>query len=528
MLHLITLGVSVVASFQVKNLRSVEDSGVVQLRKITVLVGKNSSGKSTILRTLPLLRQSVEQRTKGPILWYGRLVDFGDFKNAVRGGDVARGIILCFETMLSPKRRTTVRTISPDGEWQIPSRQGLRVRVELTLGRSPDDRVGHVRRLKADIGGDEIVLDFDRSGQVATLAVMGQDVHLVGSDQWWVTAGNIVPSLVLLEQNSYQVDENEYESFHEPALRPFGSLIDRKLALISHGNTSLERLSSVGSKLLFGSEADFFKQLVVVPGVTSSLQHRLEQIGPRAPEVKDLRRAVMLRHLTGILRAIDAEVTKFARSVRYIEPVRANAERYYREQDLAVDDIDSRGANTAVFLSSLDFRSLAALQDWMVENFGFKVEVESATGHIQIKISEGSSPARNIADLGFGYSQLLPIILQLWRSSRPVHGESPPTLAIEQPELHLHPHFQALLADVVVATAISRKGSIFIETHSDHFVNRLGALVAEGRVRPEDIQVLVVTDDGFGDSVALKVNFDSEGTLSDNWPVGFFTPSPRA
>lgn len=70
-------------SIQLKNLRSLKDTGFIQLKPITVLVGKNSVGKSTFLRSFPLIRQSCERQKRAPILWYGKLVDFGDFKTAL-------------------------------------------------------------------------------------------------------------------------------------------------------------------------------------------------------------------------------------------------------------------------------------------------------------------------------------------------------------------------------------------------------------------------------------------------------------
>lgn len=72
-------------SIRLRNLRSFADtdnSPYIDLKPITVLIGKNSSGKSTFLRSLPLLRQSVEAHTTGPILWYSSYVDFGAFSEA--------------------------------------------------------------------------------------------------------------------------------------------------------------------------------------------------------------------------------------------------------------------------------------------------------------------------------------------------------------------------------------------------------------------------------------------------------------
>ncbi|MBK7918403.1 MAG: AAA family ATPase [Chloroflexi bacterium] len=67
----------------IQNLRCLEDTGKIELKPITVLLGQNSSGKSTFLRFFPLLRQSAESTTKGPILWYGGLTDFGSFSAAL-------------------------------------------------------------------------------------------------------------------------------------------------------------------------------------------------------------------------------------------------------------------------------------------------------------------------------------------------------------------------------------------------------------------------------------------------------------
>ncbi|MDC5054819.1 hypothetical protein OHW35_00005, partial [Acinetobacter baumannii] len=53
------------------------------MKPITLLVGKNSVGKSTFARTFPLIRQSCAEEKRAPILWYGKLVDFGDFKTVV-------------------------------------------------------------------------------------------------------------------------------------------------------------------------------------------------------------------------------------------------------------------------------------------------------------------------------------------------------------------------------------------------------------------------------------------------------------
>ena len=78
---------------RIKNIRSLNDTGSVPLAPITLLVGENSSGKSTFLRTFPLIKQSISKKTDGPILWAGDVddyVDFGSFKETVTAGSNAK------------------------------------------------------------------------------------------------------------------------------------------------------------------------------------------------------------------------------------------------------------------------------------------------------------------------------------------------------------------------------------------------------------------------------------------------------
>ncbi|WP_082611087.1 DUF3696 domain-containing protein [Lysobacter sp. Root916] len=520
----------VITSFRIKNLRAIEDSGVIQLRKINVLVGRNSSGKSTILRLLPLLRQSVEQPTKGPLLWYGRLVDFGDFKNAARDGDTERGVSLEFDLRIYTRRGFSPKYQVANRLASLALRSQLSVKASLVLGRSADDKVGQVRSVHVACDQDEMVIEYGSNDKVKLVSIMGESVQLSSDRAWGVDRGEIIPLMAVLQQEEYEDDEGNIEYSWEESDSPFVDEIVEALASIAHGNTSVEKLTTLAGRLSYNKSSVFFKTLVEASSSIPSLRSRLEILGAESVEVSALRRAVMINSALSIVKAVDEEISQFARSIRYLEPIRATAERYYREQDLAVDEIDSRGTNIAMFLSSLPDTVMKNLQLWTKENFGFAVSVETGTGHVQIKISDGDHVPRNMADLGFGYSQLLPIILQLWRVkfSTPARGA---VVAMEQPELHLHPQYQAMLADVIAAISSNRntfaRGRVLIETHSDHFVNRLGSLVSQGKIDPDDIQVIVVSEDGNGSSTAESVGFDKDGVLTANWPVGFFTPDDR-
>jgi len=71
---------------RLKNYRCFDDTGEIELKPITFLVGANSSGKSSFLKFFPLLKQSIGVKRNGVFLWLSKDVDFKDFKNTVKDG----------------------------------------------------------------------------------------------------------------------------------------------------------------------------------------------------------------------------------------------------------------------------------------------------------------------------------------------------------------------------------------------------------------------------------------------------------
>jgi hypothetical protein len=405
----------------------------------------------------------------------------------------------------------------------LPSRTGLRALIKISLGRSDSDSVGYIKNIVLKLGADEISLAYNDKGGVGRLTVMGEGVQPKDDQQWVVGQGKLIPNLDLFERTYYETDDQgNGDWFWEHVSRPFFEDVIKALADLAHGNTKPDRLSAIASRLQYGEAAHFYEHIKSISADLPALAHKINQCGANSYEVWCLRRAVLISKLPGILKTVDDELESFSQSVRYVEPLRATAERYYRRQDLAVNEIDSRGANTAMFLNSLSEVQLSNLRDWMSKSLGFSVSMDVSAGHVELKINDGQGSYRNIADLGFGYSQMLPIILQVWRSGQGGQGITSEVVAIEQPELHLHPHYQSLLADLICTSAIKGRSRVFIETHSDHFINRLGYLVAEGKLDPRNVQIIVVSDHS-GESTVRTCDFDSDGLLGDNWPAGFFS-----
>ena len=147
-----------------------------------------------------------------------------------------------------------------------------------------------------------------------------------------------------------------------------------------------------------------------------------------------------------------------------------------------------------------------------------------------ILVDKRSGTAVSHRDVGIGVSQVLPVLVSAYASSGKL-------IAIEQPEIHLHPALQAELGDVFLESALGAGGNtLVIESHSEHLLLRIMRRMRETsagdlpdgipEVRPEDVMVLFVEPDG-EQSLIREMPLNERGELVKAWPGGFFEESLR-
>jgi AAA ATPase domain/Protein of unknown function (DUF3696) len=141
----------------------------------------------------------------------------------------------------------------------------------------------------------------------------------------------------------------------------------------------------------------------------------------------------------------------------------------------------------------------------------------------ELKLIDRNDTPVTHRDVGIGISQMLPVLVHAVASENKL-------IAIEQPEIHLHPAMQAELGDVFIESALRQNGNQFIiETHSEHLILRILRRIRETtagkdtpvRITPEDVAVLYVKP-GVDGSEIVELKVDEHGRFKDNWPSGFF------
>lgn len=425
-------------AFRLEDLRVFRDTGVIEVPPITLVLGKNSSGKTTILRGLALIRQLVLARTESEAALAGPEVDFGAFSDAVRDGVRSRDIRVSVEIDTSKLNKRFHRLDSITSEME-PFFE--RVLVETTLHWNKTSGRAEFQRVVLRANGANGAITFSRRG----------------------------PGEFVVDAPTLGVH----------------SLRSQPLSMASLRFMRLRR--EAPTKRAIGDAEEALEYLVYV---------------------------------------IWASLEDAVRSVYHIGPLREMPDRYYR-LDQAGRDL---GLPSVVEILSARGRALAdvgvALEQMeMARSISV---VKQGPGLVSLELSELATGRHvNIADVGFGVSQALPILVRVLSAPR---GS---TFLIEQPELHLHPSAQAELADVLYRAAKTRGVSLLMETHSEHFLLRLQRRVADTSLTPNEIAVYFV-DEGqvrraaMDDAGRLDLNAMPRGFFDDDWLDVVETMNQRA
>ena len=203
-------------------------------------------------------------------------------------------------------------------------------------------------------------------------------------------------------------------------------------------------------------------------------------------------------------------------------PVRSKPRRTY---DPARSSPDSEGEYVPMYLASLYFqdqRGWPKLKN-ALENFGqdaglfHEISIkplgkrDSEPFQVQVRKAgrKRKGPQRNIIDVGYGVSQVLPVITELLRQ------DAPPMFLLQQPEVHLHPSAQAALGSLFCRVA-SPERQLIVETHSDHLLDRVRMDVRDGasELKPEDVSILFFERNDLDVSIH-SIRLDKLGNILD-------------
>lgn len=510
----------------IKNLRSIKDSGTISLRPIMILLGANSSGKSTFLRSFPLFTQSVDKKLRGPIAWFDTsYVDYGDFKTAKnRFAEAEEGITFCYRitnTESSTRRVHFLQNIErvDDNEFKD---------AELSFTLQGDNDGTYINYIHIKLEHVDFVFSVNDRKDDVKCTINGQKLDIQERFRFnFNTAFAVLPILVTNAEGDYT------------AVSTIGS----KLISIfkKHCNKKLQNTQRLVNilKCVSINKEEFLKRLKYGDDI-KSFQKSIRNWTIHTSEFNLIYNYFLLLKSNSIIERLNNELANFYHTCDYIAPMRAEAGRFYRIQGLQVQSVDPSGSNLLEFIASLTHKEKNSYDDFINGILGVTVDVSMESGMKSLRINS-SNGHFNIADVGYGYSQVLPVITKLWHTAYMTSKQKDyffgykfresvkATILMEQPELHLHPAMQAKIADTLIKTIDeTRKAGqcaiLVVETHSQALINRIGRRIREKKLGVDDVNILLFQkDDNMQNSIIKQISYTNEGQLRD-WPYGFFDP----
>ena len=166
-----------------------------------------------------------------------------------------------------------------------------------------------------------------------------------------------------------------------------------------------------------------------------------------------------------------------------------------KEWKILKDKLETFGRNSKLF------------EKLVVKNFG-----KSFVDPFQIQLAVQKGPNVNLSDVGYGVSQVLPILVRILRT-----GNHSTTFLMQQPELHLHPMGQAEFISTLNEIRKTYSHSYIIETHSDYMIDRARIEIMNGNLRPEDVSLIYFEPEGTKVKVD-NIQFDDQANLINEPP----------
>lgn len=409
------------------------DSQAIRLKPLTVIYGRNNSGKSTILQSLMLLRQTIDQpRYGGTLTLDGPLHDAGSFSNLSYRHSVSKPIGIKLTIRTDDLRDTEIDLQFTSDEPNPPRLQRMRVTPE---GMGP-----------------LIVKRGSGRGGPYELSIAGR--HL----------GN----------------ENE-ANFHF-SVNSFLPVIGDEPPRVGRPNAKRIKARDGARKAIDALISDL-KLMRVLGAFRTAPMRRYEYKGLEAHKLD----------LTGATTPAVLIHDQIGRQAK---------------KEL-VDDINT-------WLAKLANVTLVPLRPARIGRAKlFEIELQEA-GHRQNRRSE------NLADVGFGIGQALPVFVEGLRTPR--NG----LFIVQEPEIHLHPDAQLVMAQFLVDLISSGRRAL-VETHSENFLLRIrrSILGIHGtNLSPDDVAILHVDKSKTGSSRVRELALD-EFAQQDQWPSDFMQDATR-
>lgn len=496
-------------SWSIENFKPIVNSGTLQFAPVTVLAGRNSSGKSSLIQSILMVAQTLaNQLPDRALLPNGPLVQLGTFESILSNFSRSRKLALKFELDFR------LEELGPDLDIYRSSAYDLSVLFD--SASTAYAAQAEAARVVVENVSLKYHFEFIEPSLIENLAENGG--HATSLSDGDLRVQKMVDSQVKSFREKLAVDHPQFVS----------SIIERTVYVGEYWND--DRNDKDGERYLV------------------TLSHFLPQNLRKIPTKKSEDTMNMLREeLQAYLEpdyvgdAVKQIERFFASKIRYLGPLRddpASVQRSFAPTS-ELDEVGARGEYAAVVYHThrdsviewynseskqVERGTLKIALDAWVRYLGIANEISTEiAGPLgvtwKVVLKEGQK-ARTLPEVGGGVNHILPILVMGLLSPRDT------LLIVEEPEVTLHPTVQARLGDFFVGQSKCQK-QFLIETHSENLVSQLRYHIVEsGGMEKSDCMIYFVDQDEKGAAQFEPVQISPQGNIL-NWPDGFFDETMR-
>lgn len=543
-----------ITALTIENFKGISDPVRIEFKPITLLFGPNSAGKSTVVQALHYAREVFERSNINPdkTLLGGDSIDLGGFETMVNQHDKDKPLRIGFEMDLRkedlPEYSDGFETVGENylesfesaDLYEITSRVKNAV-VHIQIEWSEPIKGPYISDYQVETNGSKLLtIECSTDGlQVYISSINPFNPIFFNDDIDPEKAKQKFIRFLQSEENS------EDEETSDLIFSPFFS-------------TLITYMKSEKGVPGLTKPINLFNQKSALPIWEKNLVIDSEIWSDNSEFGDEANFTIVLSSLaTGPGELIRNELRRLC----YVGPIREVPKRNHKP---ALSSDDSRWSNGLAAYDTLYFsdeKFISRVNEWMARedrlNSGYRVEIkkyrELAINHPlslalmydtilddDTKVSEQllSLPVlqrllirdetRDIElspqDIGVGISQVLPVVVAALHHKIGI-------VAIEQPELHIHPAFQVALGDLFIEQIRQRQDLTFIlETHSEHLMLRFLRRIRETGesevpknliMGPDELSIYFIETKHEGIS-CTPIRVDKDGDFIDNWPQGFF------
>lgn len=559
-------------AIELENFKGVGSRVRIDLAPITLLFGANSAGKSTVLQALQYVREVLERRNANPdrTLYGGEFIDLGGFRNLVHQRDLSRRMAIKLELKLN---RASLPELVPEPfedwqAWQTDDEDGLwefyklvqetrdrseSVSVRLEMAWSGIKQAAVIVGYEAGINGDwlaritatedgkDVAIKLNKDNPIFLRFHTQEEIDVFADLDDWVDQKDLGEEPQVAEVNATEDDEANHSysvlgailaGVRSAGVEKPGQGLRQWLVGFDSALPHLGELLSIptggsgGSANIYIARqfTAFISSLVIGPGVLMRDQLRkLRYLGPI--------RNVPERDFEAALTPDEARwadgTAAWETLLNGNESLVDEVSRWMADEDkLATGYELARRKFKEVDVGTLNWLMRAADPDASVRpepQLLRQVETAPEKQRIELIDPESGDPFQP-RDVGIGISQVLPVVVAALEPSAAL-------VAIEQPELHIHPAVQVGQGDLFIKGAKEHGINFLIETHSEHLILRLLRRIRETTedeippgaigIQPADVAVIYVQSTESGVEL-VPLPIDETGEFTTRWPKGFF------